>query len=50
MEKLPPEGLTRLPPTVWRFLWFFMRQIRTRFLILCLLGIVVVNPHFLIQL
>lgn len=39
IEKLPPEGLTRLPPTVWRFLWFFMRQIRTRFFILCLLGI-----------
>lgn len=40
IEKLPPEGLTRLPDSIWRFLWFFMRQIRTRFFILCLLGIV----------
>lgn len=40
IEKLPPEGLTRLPDTVPRFLWFFIRQIRTRFFVLCLLGII----------
>lgn len=39
IEKLPTEGLNKLPDTVTAFLWFFMRQIRTRFLILCLLGV-----------
>lgn len=40
IEKLPPEGLTRLPDTVWRFLWFFMRQIKGRLWALAILGIV----------
>ena len=39
IDRLPPEGLDRLPNRVWPFLWFFMRQIRGRFIALCLLGI-----------
>lgn len=40
IEKLPPQGLVKLPNTVWRFLWFFMRQIKFRLSLLVGLGIV----------
>ena len=40
IERLPPEGLTKLPDTVWAFLWFFMRQIKGWLLILVLLGVI----------
>jgi ATP-binding cassette, subfamily B, multidrug efflux pump len=39
IEKLPPEGLTKLPDTVPGFLWFFMRQIKGRLTVLLLLGV-----------
>lgn len=40
IERLPPEGLQKLPDSVWKFLWFFMRQIKGWLAALCLLGIV----------
>lgn len=40
IENLPADGLQTLPKTVWRFLWFFMRQIKKRFAVLTLLGVV----------
>lgn len=40
IEKLPESGLTRLPDTIWKFLWFFMRQIKTRLVVLSIMGIV----------
>ncbi len=40
IEKLPPEGLKTLPNTIWRFLWFFMRQIKGRLFVLSLMGVV----------
>lgn len=39
IEKLPPDGLHTLPTTVREFLWFFVRQIKGRFLLLSALGI-----------
>ncbi len=39
IERLPPEGLQKLPNTVWAFLWFFMRQIKARLTVLILLGV-----------
>ena len=39
IDHMPPEGLNRLPTRVWPFLWFFMRQIKGRFIMLCMLGI-----------
>lgn len=40
IENLPKEGLKTLPSNVWAFLWFFMRQIKGRFAILCAMGVV----------
>jgi ATP-binding cassette subfamily B multidrug efflux pump len=40
IEKLPESGLTKLPDTIWAFLWFFMRQIKPRLFTLAALGIV----------
>lgn len=40
IEKQPENGLAKLPPTVWKFLWFFMRQIRVRLFILAAMGVV----------
>jgi ATP-binding cassette subfamily B multidrug efflux pump len=39
IERLPPEGLDKLPTKVWPFIWFFTRQIKRRFAALVLLGI-----------
>ncbi len=39
IEKLPESGLNTLPSNVWKFLWFFMGQIRGRLAILALLGV-----------
>lgn len=40
IEKQPENGLQKLPDTIWRFLWFFMRQIRVRLFILTVMGVV----------
>lgn len=40
IEKLPESGLNRLPDTVWKFLWFFMRQIKGPLLALSSIGVV----------
>lgn len=40
IERLPGAGLTRLPPKLWGFLWFFMAQIKLRFFLLAALGVV----------
>lgn len=40
IEKLPENNLKKLPDTVWAFLWFFMRQIKGRFIALSALGVV----------
>ena len=40
IEKLPESGLTRLPNSIWKFLWFFMRQIKGRLIVLSLMGVV----------
>ncbi len=37
---MPENGLTSLPASIWAFLWFFMRQIKTRLMILAGMGIV----------
>ncbi len=39
IEKLPDNDLQALPDTIWKFLWFFMRQIKGRFTVLAILGI-----------
>jgi ATP-binding cassette subfamily B multidrug efflux pump len=39
IDQLPDEGLDRLPNRVIPFVWFFTRQIKARFIALCLLGI-----------
>lgn len=33
------HGLSQLPQTVWGFIWFFVRQIKTRFMLLIGLGL-----------
>ncbi len=40
IEKLPENGLTKLPDTIWSFLWFFMRQIRVRLFFLAAMGVI----------
>ena len=40
IEKLPENGLKTLPSTIWKFLWFFIRQIKGRFALLALLGVI----------
>lgn len=40
IERLPETGLKKLPQTVWGFQWFFMRQIKARFALMCALGVV----------
>lgn len=40
IETLPENGLTSLPASIWAFLWFFMRQIKTRLMILAGMGVV----------
>jgi len=40
IEKLPEGGLTKLPDSVWGFLWFFMRQIKGRLAVITAIGIV----------
>lgn len=39
LDRLPPEGLKTLPNSVWPFIWFFLRQIKTRFYWLVALGV-----------
>lgn len=39
IDRLPPEGLQKLPDRVWPFIWFFLRQIKGRFALLAALGI-----------
>ena len=38
LNRLPEEGLDRLPDKVGAFIWFFLRQIKGRFAVLVLLG------------
>ncbi len=40
IEKLPENGLTKLPDTIWSFLWFFMRQIKVRLFFLAAMGVI----------
>ena len=40
IEKLPESDLTRLPETIWKFLWFFMRQIKGRLILLSSMGVI----------
>jgi ATP-binding cassette subfamily B multidrug efflux pump len=40
IERLPESGLDRLPDTVWKFLWFFMRQIKGPLAVLSSMGVV----------
>lgn len=40
IEKLPANGLQTLPDTKWRFLWFFMRQIKGRLAVLSVMGVI----------
>ena len=40
IEQMPPGGLGKLPDRIWPFMWFFMRQIKSRIYALAALGVV----------
>lgn len=40
IDQIPPEGLTKLPASIWPFMWFFMRQIKGRFIAMAAVGVV----------
>jgi len=40
IDILPSDGLKKLPRRVWSFMWFFMRQIKSRIVTLALLGVI----------